>query len=121
MLTLKPMIVPAEIVLIDDPEEFANFMAEREDAGPWPESDYGSTQYFDVGGRALVVIAINPAQHAQGEVLDLIDTLTHEAVHAWQAVREAMNETEPGPEAEAYFVAGLVRWMAGAVLPQIRS
>ncbi len=121
MLTLEPVIVPATVSFIWTPEDYERFAAERPEAEPWPDNDYGSTQYFDAGGRALVVITINPAQHAQGEVLDLIDTLTHEAVHAWQAVREAMNETEPGPEAEAYFVAGLVRWMAGAVLPLTRS
>ena len=121
MLTLKPMIVPAEIVLIDDPQEFASFMAEREDAGQWPEDDFAATQCFGQSDRILVVIALNLDRHKPGDMVDVLDTLTHEAVHVWQNVRDVMQETSPGHESEAYFVAGLVHWMASAVLPRIRS
>lgn len=45
---------------------------------------------------------------------DLHETMTHEAVHLWQEIRQAIHEHEPSSEFEAYAIENLTKQLIDA-------
>lgn len=75
----------------------------------WPEwipkRKDGSTHCFESkDGRLCVIICI---RKAKGHELDAIGLLIHEAVHAWQEIREELGEDNPSSEFEAYSIQAI--------------
>lgn len=63
-------------------------------------------------GAVLVTSDDNIVVYLDDKILDdpaeVVDTIVHESVHVWQAVRDAIGEAEPAREQEAYTIAKIV-------------
>lgn len=58
-------------------------------------------------GKRINLITVDTSLiERDGQVVEI---LTHEAVHAWQNTLEHIKESSPSPEFEAYMIADLVR------------
>lgn len=77
----------------------------------WPEfvipGADATTHYFTKpDGKTACIVTLSG--HAEREPIAVAGLLVHEAVHIWQQTRDAMRETSPGREIEAYSI----QWIA---------
>jgi hypothetical protein len=64
-------------------------------------------------GHACILICVLPAAEKQG-ALEVIATIVHESVHAWQFLCQKIGEKAPGIEMEAYGIEEISRGMIDA-------
>lgn len=60
------------------------------------------------------VIIVTVAGTAERDAMDVIMTIVHEAVHVWQFLRNAIGESSPGIELEAYAIEEISRGLIDA-------
>jgi len=73
---------------------------------PYPELYDGRCTHFTNthDHNACSIVTIRPGNKS---ALEVISMLTHEAVHVWQAMRDAIGETHPSSEFEAYSIQAI--------------
>lgn len=67
---------------------------------PYPKTNGSCTRFIDAEGKTIVLVTIR--KDKDRDPVELMGLIVHEATHAWQFVREAIGETNPGHELEAY-------------------
>jgi hypothetical protein len=65
-----------------------------------------TTHTFAMDNDAVVCIVCMPIDLALSEV-EVYATLTHEAVHVWQEIKQVLGEEKPGIEQEAYSIESI--------------
>lgn len=80
---------------------------------PYPTAD-GRCQILQKDGKALCIVTVAPNVDEKCDAIQIAALLTHEAVHVWQAMRDAMGERNPGVEQEAYSVMHITQCLLNA-------
>lgn len=95
--------------------ELRRLKVKRED---WPrfvsEGGHATTHYFDKAGSRVVIVCLG--EHKTRKPVEVYGLLVHEAVHIWQGECEAMRETSPGGEIEAYAIQSVSQNLINAYL-----
>lgn len=75
---------------------------------PYPELFDGRCTHFEnaKSHNAMSIITIRPDCKS---ALHQVGIITHEAVHVWQAMRDAIGEAHPSIEFEAYSMQAIVQ------------
>lgn len=72
---------------------------------PYPTTDGRCTSFDNAkGGDKCILVTIAKHIDRKHDKVAIAALVAHEAVHVWQHVKEAMGETEPSREFEAYAV-----------------
>ena len=74
----------------------------------------------DDDGRRIEMVCIDGEQSKKSSLLSVYLTLTHEAVHVWQTMRDAWGEQEPSSEFEAYSIESITELLVLAYLKQVK-
>jgi hypothetical protein len=75
--------------------------------GEWLcEGFEGCTHTWQDKHKLMCVVCIDPS-HFTGNPIGIASLLVHEAVHAYQRLRDSIGETRPGIEFEAYAIQGI--------------
>lgn len=78
----------------------------------------GMTHYFEEEkGGELIIVCVEPSSDRE----QVVSTITHEAVHVWQAIREYIGEYHPSPEFEAYSIQTICKSLIAAYDAQVRT
>jgi len=108
--TLGYHMYPVELVYIDDEIEFHKIMTKFKDPIPFPPSGAAITIKYDtVSHGTIIIVVLGDYSDQLNSATDSI--LTHEAVHVWQFVKQAICEKRPGAECEAYAIQFYTRYL----------
>jgi hypothetical protein len=100
--------IPVKFALCYSRKDFSDEMKRRGAEGFEFGPHLGEAFRFDMdNGGLFVIIALDRQSLLQEKISIQMNVCTHEAVHAYQYMRDFVGEEAPGMEMEAYTIAWL--------------
>lgn len=117
MRSLHCDIFPVTLIFIDNETEFDRIMRKAQgsadmlaEARCFPTPGCAHTIALSGNGIGLVTL-VTLGDFSEVPEEDIESILTHEAVHVWQFLKEAIGEDTPGCETEAYAIQYFARYL----------
>lgn len=74
----------------------------------YPTSAGRCTFLTNEKGKRCVIVTFKDGIEDELTAIEFVALLAHEAVHVWQELTDAIHESEPSPEFEAYYVQWII-------------
>jgi hypothetical protein len=103
--------LPIEVGYVPDAKAWrASLKRLKVEPMEYPDTDGRCVRWTNVGPERKDIVLICVGERSKNySVAQVTGIIAHECMHAWKYVREAMQETEPSTEFEAYAMQCLVQ------------